>query len=293
MNRIEEAIARAKAQRDAKGDSVGGRRYVPASPSTGSTATNRVIVEPEIDLAALKSLHFDTEELFDSRVIAQSVSSSSSGGGSYVHSRRDAGIAAFKMLRTRVVQRMQAKGWRRLAISSLLPGDGKTLTALNLSISIARDPNLTSVLVDLDLRRPAIAKYLNISLQAGIESYLVGQQSLEESLFATSIPGFYIAPAAHGLENSSEVLSSPLSHAMLGKLRTLGDSTYCVFDLPPMLQADDMLAFAPMVDAVLLVVSEGQTSRDELARAREILGEFNLLGVVLNRSKERMEAYSY
>lgn len=210
-----------------------------------------------------------------------------------MQTRRDAGIAAFKMLRTRVMQRMQSKGWRRLAISSLLPGDGKSITALNLAISIARDPNLKCVLVDLDLRRPSIASYLGLPLQFGIESYLVGERQLEEVILGTSIPGFYVAPAAHSLENSSEVISSASSQAMLQKLGSLGDSTYCIFDLPPMLQADDLLAFAPMVDAVLLVVSEGQTSRDELARARELLNELNLLGVVLNRSKERMEAYGY
>ena len=292
MNRIEEAIARAKAQRDNKSE-TGSRRNAPP-PSAAPTGTHKVLVEPEIDLAGLKTIQFDAEALFDNRVIAQSVvAAGATGGKSHIHSRRDAGVAAFKMLRTRVVQRMQSKGWRRLAVASLLPGDGKTLTALNLAISIARDPNLRSVLVELDLRRPTVASCLNISLQAGIESYLLGVRNLEDAVFATSIPGFFVAPAAHGIENSSELLSSPLTHAMLARLKTLGDSTYCVFDLPPMLQADDMIAFAPLVDAVLLVVSEGQTSRDELARAREILGEFNLLGVVLNRSKERMDAYSY
>ena len=94
-------------------------------------------------------------------------------------------------------------------------------------------------------------------------------------------------------ENSSELLASTRAHSLVASLSAIGDATFCVFDLPPLLQADDLLVFAPLVDAVLLVVAEGQTNRQDLVRARELLADLNLLGVVLNRSMEPIEAYGY
>src|SRR5690606_40435255 len=82
--------------------------------------------------------------------------------------------SAYKMLRTRILQRMRRNGWTTLAVTGTCPDEGKTLTAINLSMSLARDMSTSVMLVDLDLRKPAIAHYLGVSPRFGIADYLQG-----------------------------------------------------------------------------------------------------------------------
>ena len=92
--------------------------------------------------------------------------------------------------------------------------------------------------------------------------------------------------------DSSELLSSPEMVDLVARLRQ-GPGRIVVFDLPPVLATDDMLAFAPLVDAVLLVVSQGTTKLDDLAAVKEMLQETNVVGTVLNRSSEETMPYYY
>ena len=90
------------------------------------------------------------------------------------------------------------------------------------------------------------------------------------------------------LERSSDLLASPRGALLFSELRErITEKTVVIVDLPPLLAADDALAVAPMLDALLLVVAEGQTERSDLSEARPILDEFNLIGTVLNKSKEK------
>lgn len=201
------------------------------------------------------------------------------------------GATAYKMLRTQVLQRMVAKGWNALAITSPGSGDGKTTVAANLAISLARELHYTVLLVDLDLRNPGIHKALGFKTEKGISDYFLYGAPLGGMLVNPSIERLVILPGRQPIENSSEILASPAMGALVQELKNRYPSRFVLFDLPPILSADDSLAFSPLVDAFLLVLRERKTTRVEVQHAIELLKDAPIVGTVLNGSAERISTY--
>ena len=198
----------------------------------------------------------------------------------------DAATTAYKMLRTQVLQRMATNGWTSLAITSPGPGEGKTLTAINLAISLAREVNHTVLLVDTDLRRPRVSQYFGHIPEYGLCDYLINDRQLPEILFNPGIERLVILPGVNSVSSSSELLSAPKMVRLAEELKTRYPERIVLFDMPPLLAADDLLAFSPNFDAVLLVVNEGKTRKDELRRAMEMLQSVNVIGTVLNQLQD-------
>lgn len=204
----------------------------------------------------------------------------------------DAGVrTAYKMLRTRVLQRMRSNGWQSLAVTSAMPSDGKTLTAINLAISLAGDVNHNVCLVDLDLRHSSVARCLGLEASVGASDCLRREATLDEAMVKPDIDRLLLLPNLHTESNSSELISSPEMNEIAQKLVLDDPQRIVVYDMPPVLAADDMLAFAPFVDAVLFVVSEGETRQTDVMKARELLESVNILGTVLNQSDVKTASY--
>jgi Mrp family chromosome partitioning ATPase len=199
---------------------------------------------------------------------------------------------AYKVLRTRLLQSMRSNRWSTLGITSTAPSEGKTLTAINLAMSLARDVNTTTILADFDLRKPSIAKYLGVLPEHTIAEVLDGVVPLEQLLVRPGLDRLGLLLNSVPVENSSELLASPSMAKLVRRLRA-GPDRIVIYDLPPVLAGDDVLAFAPHVDALLLVLSEGVTTREGLAAAKELITEFNLIGTVLNRSVESATNHYY
>ena len=197
---------------------------------------------------------------------------------------------AYKMLRTRILQRMRANGWQTIAVTSAAQGDGKSISSLNLAISLAGDVNHNVCLVDLDLRHSSIANYLGFKPKLGISDCLERDVPVEDALLKTDIDRLVILPNVRTVTHSSELISSPKMHQIAAKLAS-DPTRIVVYDMPPLLAADDMLAFEPIVDSILLVVAEGKTQRTDTMKAFELLESSNVIGTVLNRSDERTAAY--
>lgn len=202
--------------------------------------------------------------------------------------------SAYKMLRTRVLHRIRQNGWHVIGVTSPLQGDGKSLTSINLALSLAAETTLSVVLLELDLRRPAVCSHFNVDPAKGLPDYLDGAADLEEVLFRPEgTERLAVLPNTEIFENSSEMLSSPKLANLVDELRGDDEGRVVVCDLPPYLATDDALAFVPLADAFLIVVSEGRTSRDALGKGVDILHELPLLGLVLNRSESATSAYYY
>ena len=197
----------------------------------------------------------------------------------------------YKLLRTRVLQKMSANGWTSLAITSPGIGEGKTLTTINLGISLAEDLNHTVLLVDLDLRRPSLHHYLGIEAPIGIGDYLQGDVSACSLFVNPGIQRLVVIPAGRACERSATLLSSPKMNGLVRELKSRYESRLILFDLPPVLCADDALTFAPYVDATLLVIEEGKTPSCAVERTLEFLKHTELLGSVLNKVQPRAAAY--
>jgi Mrp family chromosome partitioning ATPase len=205
---------------------------------------------------------------------------------------RSAASAAYKVLRTRVLQRMRRNGWKTLAVTGTCPNEGKTLTAINLSINLAWHLTTSVVLVDMDLRNPSIHRYLGIDTRFGVMDYLNGDVPLVRAGVRPGMERLGVIMNDRPIANASELLSSPEAVQLIEEVKR-GDDRIAIFDMPPVFAGDDVLAFAPMVDAVLIVLSQGTTKRASLVPLRELLQNVNVIGSVLNRSSERVAPYYY
>lgn len=197
----------------------------------------------------------------------------------------DPGAAAYRMLRTQVLQRLDSHGWRSLAIFSPGADDGKTTTAINLAVSVASDRLHTVLLVDFDFRRPRLAACLGLTPEFGADDALTGRAPLEDCLYhPEGFDRLVVLPARSTLENSSEILAGPHSRELVAELRARYPERVIIFDLPPVLYADDALSFAPLVECGLVVASQGRTRRADLVRTMELLNNTPIVGTVLNRA---------
>jgi protein-tyrosine kinase len=199
---------------------------------------------------------------------------------------------AFRMLRTQVLQRMMENNWRSLAIFSPCRDEGKTTTAVNLAISLANDHLHTVLLVEFDLKRPSLAAMLGISPQNGADDLLRGEAEVEDCLYhPEGFDRLVLLPARSAMRDSSEALAGRRGRELVAELRGRYPDRIVLFDLPPILEADDALAFAPLVECGLVVVAEGLTSREDLLRSMELLQKTPIVGTVLNRATDAASAY--
>jgi protein-tyrosine kinase len=200
--------------------------------------------------------------------------------------------AAYRLLRTQVLQRMDANAWRSLAIFSPGPNDGKTTTAINLAVSLAGDRLHTVLLVDFDFKRPSLAAGFGLTPQFGVDDVLSGDARLEDCLYhPEGFERLVLLPARSDLANSSEIIAGPRGRELIAELRARYKDRVIIFDLPPVLNADDALAFAPLVEAGLVVAAEGRTRRNDLVRTIELLSATPIVGTVLNRAVDAPSGY--
>ena len=204
-----------------------------------------------------------------------------------------AALRAYKIMRTRLLQRLGQNNLQTVAVTGTDTGQGKTLTAINLAIALAQDTNTSVFLVDLDLQRPMIGTYMGMTFKHGLGEYLTGEAELDQIIYSPGIERLAVIPNSTSFEHSSERLTGPRMRELESFLKAESPPRIVIYDMPPLLLSDDVLTFAPQVDGILLVVSEGFTTRSALKKSKEILAEMNLIGVVLNRSTERDDAAYY
>lgn len=198
----------------------------------------------------------------------------------------EAALRTYRILRTRIQHRLIDNGWHSVGVTSALPGDGKTLTAINLAISLARDVGTYVFLVDMDLQRPTVCKYFGMEFFAGISDYLEGVANFDDILYSVGVDRLTIVPNRVAIDGSSDVLGAPQMQRLIKELNSETPRHIVIYDLPPVLVSDDVIKFGANMDSVLFVVSEGHTPRNAVPRAVEALGGMNILGVALNKSNE-------
>jgi polysaccharide biosynthesis transport protein len=200
---------------------------------------------------------------------------------------------AYKLLRTRIFHRTRQDRQNALMLTSPLPHEGKTLTAINLAIAISQRAGQTVLLVDGDLRRPSICRYLGLPPGPGLMDYLTTGYPLAESLVhPEGLTNLVVLPAGRSTTQAAELLSSSLMANLVQELKHFFPDRYLLFDLPPLLYADP-LAIAHLLDGIILVVEAGSTPREEITRAQALLTDFPVLGWVLNKIDVRAISYDH
>lgn len=205
----------------------------------------------------------------------------------------DPAHATFDMLRTKVLRMMRQNGWTSLGVTSPTAGCGKSMTCLNLAFSFAHQPDLRTVLVDLDLRRPALARELGLDVAQSMAGVLQGTRSVAEN-FVRYGENLAIGTNAAPVRNSSELLLNAATAQGVAALKAAFRPDVLLYDLPPMLMSDDTMAFLPHLDCVLLVAGAEKSSLDDVEACEHDLSEqTNLLGVTLNMCRYMGESYGY
>lgn len=206
--------------------------------------------------------------------------------------RKDGAHTTFDVLRTRLLQALSEKGWKRVAITSPTQGCGKTFTAANLALSLSRQENCRTLLLDFDMRRPSLAKVLGVQNPGSIGEMLRGTKDPQDHIKRLGPNTLHAGQnIAFGLNDSaepyaSELLLDPRTGAALDDLEERLNPDVILFDLPPALFSDDVLALQPHLDGVLLVVGGGVTTQAEIQEVESRLGEATpLLGIVLNKAE--------
>ncbi len=198
-------------------------------------------------------------------------------------------VDAYRMLRAQVLQQYRQKGWNVIGVSSTTDQEGKTLTAVNLSLSLAMDLAHTVLLVDADMHRPAVHRVFGMETTPGLTEYLFDNAPLTQLLIHPGIGRFVFLPGGRAVKNSAEALVSPRMTALVQELKHRYPSRLVVLDLPPLLSRADVVGFAPHIDALLLVVEESRTASTDVERAMDALkGSVPILGGILNKSGRKM-----
>lgn len=266
MDRIREAVTRARMAQPA------------AQAAEGGPARPRFAASVAANIDSIPMAHCDFDSFARHRIISN---------------ERDPVLAAYRVLRTKVLQKMEAEGWKTIAIVSPASGAGKSVTAINLAIAIGSKLGSRCTLVDLDFYHPSIARYLGVKDIPSIVDYFEGTKSVADIIVRPDLPDLLLIGNERVSRRGAEFLTSPRADELVSRCVDEYKSSVVVFDLSPLLGCDDAIAFMPKVDCVLLIAASGETRVADLKEARRILGKTNVIGSVLNKARAVGRNYYY
>ncbi len=289
MDYLQEAIERARQKREG----VIGRTPPPGTRTTrtvdrqqqaraadGTVAPSTVIrgngavtgvPARQVVYSQTRTVQPDQKVLADNRIIAWDID--------------DPRVEAYRQLRSQVLSAMKRNGWKTLLITGPRENVGKSLTAVNLALSISHEMNQTVMLVDLDFREPSVCPALGIEPEKGIVDYLVDNEPLENILINPGYPRFVVVPCLPRGQHASEFLTMPEMDDFLADVRNRYADRIVIFDAPPLLRNDDAMVFAPKVDACLMIVEDGGSDPADIKRCLQLLDGVQLIGTVLNKAR--------
>jgi succinoglycan biosynthesis transport protein ExoP len=189
---------------------------------------------------------------------------------------------SYRALRTSLLLSNLGAPPKVIMVTSARPQEGKTTTSINTAIVLAQK-GVRVLLIDADLRRPSVHKTLGMGPRSGLSNVLTGSATLQQTIAVSPIlPNLFIMPAGTPPPNPAELLASSNMRDLVAELR--GSYDHIVIDTPPTLSVTDAVVLSPRADATILVIRSGQTTKQALRRARDILMQVNahVAGVLLN-----------
>lgn len=199
----------------------------------------------------------------------------------------------FDKLRTKIMQLCRDNGWKRIIITSATPGCGKTTTALNLAASFGRQRDRRLLVLELDMRRPAMAKMLGHKSTVGVANMLEGEATFEDVAVRMS-ENVILAMCPGPANNPAQIILRDTTPAMLDGIEARYKPDITIIDSPPLMATDDTMALLKYVDCALIIAAAEQTTTSEVDNCeKEIAEQTNVLGVVLNRCQYMEQDYGY
>ena len=190
----------------------------------------------------------------------------------------------YRKLRARILKAAETKDefFNAIMITSSGKREGKTTTAINLSVAMAKVSDYPVLLVDADLRNPFVHEYLGIEPRYGLSDYLTDRAGLSDILLRTGIGELILLPGGQPPENPAELLSSERMRNLVHELKLRYKEGYIIFDSSPVLLTSDPLSLGGLMDGVLFVIHADLTTEKRASRAASLLKGCSILGVVFN-----------
>ena len=201
----------------------------------------------------------------------------------------------FDVMRTKLLYQMRANSWKRIAVTSPSSGCGKTMVSLNLAFSLSRQSDIRILVVELDLRRPSMARVLGLATKQSFANVLDGTAVAEAHMVRYGA-NLIFATNHSAARNPAELLQGAGSAVVLDAIEARYRPDIMIFDMPPMLVNDDTIAFLDQVDCALLVGAAEKSTIEEIDKCeQELASRTQVLGVVLNKCRylEKGESYGY
>lgn len=208
------------------------------------------------------------------------------GNGLFPRAEAEGPAMRFDLLRTQMLHALAERGWSRIGVTAPRRGCGASFVAANLALSFARRPDGRTVLVDLDLRRPALARLFGLADVPPLRAYLMDDQPLE-SHFLRFGSGLALGLNGRAEQDPSAILHARACDLSLEAISVQLEPGLIIHDLPPLLEGDEVLTLQPQLDAVLLVADGTRTSPADLnACVRLLDGHLPILAAILNRGED-------
>ncbi|MBI5408109.1 MAG: polysaccharide biosynthesis tyrosine autokinase [Nitrospirae bacterium] len=190
----------------------------------------------------------------------------------------------YRRLKSMLIRDTKTNFLNTIMVTSSVEAEGKTLTAINLAITLAQEIDHTILLIDADMRKPMVHEYLGISYELGLSDYLTGDMDLSEVLIKTGIGNLMLIPAGHTVHNPVELLSSDKMKTLIKEVKHRYVDRYVIIDTPPILPFADAISIGELADGVLFVVKERHVQRKSIENAMNLLKDSRILGVVFNHA---------
>ncbi len=191
----------------------------------------------------------------------------------------------YTQLRTQITQRALTKGWKTIMITSCRPKAGKTLTAINLSLTFARTSDDKVLLVDGNLKHQQIYAYMGLPGEKGLSDAILNKTSMNEVMVWPGIDKLTVISGGQSIVSSSELLGSPQMASIVSEMRKRYSDRYVFFDMPAANESADALTFTPLVDCILIVIEEGKTTFSDVESLIEKFPSEKILGYVANKKR--------
>jgi protein-tyrosine kinase len=203
----------------------------------------------------------------------------------------------YSKLRARILRATAKDSHNTIMVTSSDTGEGKTITAINLAVSIANELDHTALLIDADLRRPSVHQYLGLSPSSGLSDYLMDKADLSDVLIKTGIGKLVLLPAGNPPQNPSELISSDRMRSFVSEVKGRYKDRYIIFDSSPLLLTAEPISLSNYVDGTLFVVQADRTVPKAATQALSLLKGCPVLGVVFNNVPQylakRVYQYNY
>lgn len=196
-----------------------------------------------------------------------------------------AGVGSYQVLRAQILKRTQAIDGATIMVTSALPNEGKTLTAVNIAFSLAREFTNTVLLIDCDLKQQQVQKILGLQNNLGLGDYFMHNVDFSEMMQWPGVEKFTVVSGGTLLQGGSEIFSSRGMRELVLDMKKRYPERYIFFDAPPVLGGAEALALAELVDYIIITVRASSTPLEEVRKALNLLPKNKILGFVFNAQK--------